>query len=124
MNYEIKISESGKFVIAKIFANMTQELMMEVAPKADEIGREHNILNLLIDLRESSNVDSIRANIQFTDQVLPDPKKAYFKKIAALVRPKDNTHSLIIVIMRNKGFNIQMYRDEREALDWLDDKTN
>lgn len=122
MNYEIKISDSGKYVIAKILTDMSQELMIEVAPKVDEVGRNNNILNLLIDLRDSSNNDSIRANVKFTDEELPDPKKAYFKKIAALVRPKDNTHSLIIVIMRNKGFNIQMYRDEHEALDWLDDK--
>lgn len=122
MEFEIKKSQSGNYVIVKFFANLTRELGRQILPKVEAFGLEHNISSLLFDLRESRNNDSVNAKVLFSIKDMPDPKNRIFEKSAMLVNPKDPSHSLVIVGLANAGYNIRMFTSESEAIEWLEEK--
>lgn len=121
MNYEIKISESGKYIIVKYFSDMTVGLAEKSNKEAEQLAKENNIKQMLIDVRNSVNRESIDKNIFFSQKQLPDVSKSAFEKIAFLTSQGDNSHNIVYIASTNAGYNVGMYTDEEEAIEWLEE---
>jgi hypothetical protein len=120
MDFKIDISENGKYIIVKVYTEVTKALMQSIALQADAAGIKHNITNLLIDLRDSKTKSYFKPRVKFSQTELPNPHDAYYKKIAVLVKHNDYTHNLILILIRHKGFNIYMFKEENDAVQWIE----
>ncbi|MFO7445260.1 MAG: STAS/SEC14 domain-containing protein [Ignavibacteriaceae bacterium] len=120
MNFKITISESGNYVIAKVYGEINREIAQKLSSESEAFAANHNIKRALVDVRECRNTDTVQANIAYSKKDVPFPRRNAFEKMANLVSPDDTSHSLVIVELANEGYNIAMFTDEQEAIEWLE----
>ncbi|HCY75367.1 MAG TPA: hypothetical protein DHV28_05560 [Ignavibacteriales bacterium] len=124
MSYEIKVSDSGKYILLRVNENMTRALAERLGTEALYLGSKKNINCYLYDLRNSVNVESINANYIFANQDMKKLETNPNNKIAMLTSPSDKSHDFVETVLRNAGFNVKLFIDEAEALTWLEETTN
>lgn len=124
MSFEIKVSDSGKYIVLRVNENMTRELAERLGTEALYLGSKENITCYLYDLRNSVNVESINANYIFANQDMKKLETNPSNKIAMLTSPSDRSHDFVEIVLRNAGFNVKLFVDEAEALTWLEETTN
>ena len=120
MEYDIKISDSKKYLIVKFQVNVTAELSGKSSVEAENLGKEHNINRMLFDVRNVRNIDSAKPNFDFVFSTLPKPEEHWFKKVASLADPHDISHSFAAAFLLSRGFNIKEFFKETEAHTWLE----
>ncbi len=123
MNYEIKLSDSGKYVIVCVNSDMTRELAEQVGLEATHLARKKNINLFLYDLRNSTNRESVNSNYIFAKQDINRIQPDYANKIAMLASPNDKSHNFVEIVLRNAGHNVLLFRDKEKALEWLLEET-
>jgi hypothetical protein len=119
MNYEIRIPDSKKYIIAVVNVDVTIGISQKIAEEVDIIGKKNNIDRMLFDVRKVRNIESIKPNYEFAFHSLPDPQDYQFKRVAYLVSPHDRSHSVIVGFLQPRGFNIREFYSEKEAVSWL-----
>lgn len=124
MSFEIKVSDSGKYILLRVNENMTRELAERLGTEAIYLGSKENITCYLYDLRNSVNVESINANYIFANQDMKKLETNPNNKIAMLTNSSDRSHDFVEIVLRNAGFNVKLFVDEAEALTWLEETTN
>ncbi len=124
MNYEIKVSDSGKYILLRINENMTRSLAERLGAEALHLGGLKNISRFLYDLQNSVNVESINANYIFANQEMKRLEPNPSNKIAMLTSPNDKSHDFIETVLRNAGYYVKLFVVEEEAISWLEDETN
>lgn len=123
MNYEIKVSDSGKYIIVLINADMTRTLAEQAGLEATHLGKKHNINLFFYDLRNSINRETVNANYIYAKQEVQKIEPDYANKIAMLVSPNDKSHDFVETVLRNAGHNVLIFHDKQKALDWLLEET-
>lgn len=123
MNYEIKLSDSGKYVIVSVNSDMTRELAEQVGLEATHLARKKNINLFLYDLRNSTNRESVNSNYIFAKQDINRIQPDNSNKIAMLTSPNDKSHNFVETVLRNAGHNVLLFRDKEKALEWLLEET-
>jgi len=119
MCYELSLSPGNKYVICRVKGPTTAELAREFGQKTDVFAREHNVQARLVDVRDSRNVEPIPRNYDFAYKEMPHLGIDQNSRIAILVTPDDQSHDFPIIVMKNAGYNIEKFTDERLAIDWL-----
>lgn len=120
LTYKIFLSENKDFVIVDYHGVVDRKTGLEVAIAAQVFGRKHNINKCLLDLRGCVNKESIIDNYEFAYNDTgksPNIDKAIC--IVMLVDAKDHSHDFIETVSRNNGFNMTLFRDETQAIDFL-----
>lgn len=120
MEYEIKLSESGNYIIVKIFNEMTAAKGQATAIESNELANEYNLKNFLYDVRNAPNIESTTSNYNFAYKGMPRFKEKSAKQVAILTSPMDVTHNFLITVMNNAGYNVSHFTDEKEAIKWLE----
>ncbi|MEO8232119.1 MAG: hypothetical protein ABI638_07535 [Ignavibacteriota bacterium] len=123
MNYEIKLSDSGKYIIVTVNSDMTRALAEQVGLEATHLARKKNINLFLYDLRNSTNRESVNSNYIFAKQDVNRIEPDYSNKIAMLTSPNDKSHNFVETVLRNAGHNVLIFRDKEKALEWLLEET-
>jgi len=123
MNNEIKVSDSGKYIIVLVNTDMTRALAEQLGVEATHLGKKKNINLFFYDLRNSVNRESINANYIFAKQEVLKIEPSYLNKIAMLVSPNDKSHDFVETVLRNAGHNVLIFNDEEKALSWLLEET-
>lgn len=124
MTKEIKISDSGKYIIVRVNEDMTRTLAESLGLEAMHLGSKKNLNKFLYDLRNSRNKERLNSNYIFVNQDLkrlePNPEN----KIAMLTSPNDKSHDFIETVLRNAGYNVKLFIVEEEAIAWLEEASN
>ena len=120
MEYEIKLAESQKYIIVKIFNEMTTAKGQATAIESDKLADVYNIKNFLYDVREAPNVESTTTNYNFAYKSMPKFQEKGVRHVAILTSPMDVTHNFLITVMINAGYQVAHFTDENEAIKWLD----
>lgn len=124
MTKEIKISDSGKYIIVRVNEDMTRTLAESLGLEAMHLGSKKNLNKFLYDLRNSRNKETLNSNYIFVNQDLkrlePNPEN----KIAMLTSPNDKSHDFIETVLRNAGYNVKLFIVEEEAIAWLEEASN
>lgn len=123
MNNEVKISDSGKYIIVSVNNDMTRELSDQLGIEAIHLGKKNNINLYLYDLRNSINRETVNANYIYAKQDVQKIEPDFANKIAMLVSPSDNSHDFVETVLRNAGHNVLIFHDEQKAIDWLLEET-
>ncbi len=120
MSYTIEPSEEGDYIHIEVHGVINRGVGVELIIKAHALGDELGIENYFMDLVDAVNDDSIPDQFQFanTDLVVT-PELNRYARVAALVAPHDHSHDFIETVCRNVGFNLRLFRDHENALDFL-----
>ena len=118
---EIKISENSKYIIVRVSENMTRSLAEHLGIEASNLGKKKNITKYLYDLRNSRNIESINTNYIFAYQEMKKIDLNPVNMVAMLTSAGDNSHNFVETVLRNAGFNVQIFTDESEAINWLEE---
>ncbi len=123
MNYEIKVSDSGKYIVVIVNSDMTRAIAEQVGKEAIHLSKKKNINLFLYDLRNSVNKESVNSNYIFAKQDINRIEPDYANKIAMLTSPNDKSHNFVETVLRNAGHNVLMFTDKEKALEWLLEET-
>jgi hypothetical protein len=124
MTKEIKVSDSGKYIIVCVNEDMTRSLAESLGLEAMHLGNRKNINKYLYDLRNSRNKESVNANYIFANQDLKRLEPNPSNKIAMLTSPNDKSHDFIETVLRNAGYDVKLFVNESEAITWLEETLN
>jgi hypothetical protein len=124
MTKEIKVSDSGKYIIVRVNEDMTRALAESLSLEAMHLGNRKDINKYLYDLRNSRNKESINANYIFANQDLKRLEPNPSNTIAMLTSPDDKSHDFIDTVLRNAGYNVKLFIVEEEAIAWLEEASN
>jgi hypothetical protein len=116
---EVKVSDSGKYIIVSVNTDMTRELAERLSLEANHLARKNNTNLFFYDLRNSVNKESINSNYIFAKDNVKRIEPDFSNKIAWLVNQNDKSHDFVETVLRNSGHNVLIFRDEEAALSWL-----
>lgn len=123
MDYEIKLSGSGRYVVVKIFNEMNVDKGHKTAIESQKLADEYNLKKFLYDVREAPNVEPPSSNYFFAYKDMPTLKGIRGNMVAILISPEDNSHNFLSTVMYNAGYNVQLFTDLSEAVLWLEEKS-
>lgn len=122
MNYSIKVSDSGSYILVQINDNMTRKMGEITGIEANKLANEYGLDCFLYDLRNSVNVEDVGANYVFANQDMKKVNANKNSKVALLTKPTDRSHDFIETVMRNAGYNVKLFHQMSEAVAWLETK--
>jgi 3-deoxy-D-manno-octulosonate 8-phosphate phosphatase KdsC-like HAD superfamily phosphatase len=123
MNNEVRVSDSGKYIIVQINTDMTRSLAEQLGIEAIQLGKRNKTNRYFYDLRNSINRETVNANYIYAKQEVQKIEPSYLNKIAMLVSPNDKSHDFVETVLRNAGHNVLIFNDEEKALGWLLEET-
>ena len=120
--YEIGSSPNGTYVYARAFRHpYTLSLAMTLAGEIIPLGEKLGVLGCLIDLRGTTSVSSASDKYMFAYEKAKDTGLPRHWRVAILKDHGDDSPDFIWTAMENAGYIIQVFEDEREAIDWIEE---
>ncbi len=111
------VSSDGKYIIQKIVGEINAELAMQYNHESHALGRQLGIRRYLVDLTECHNTDSVLGNYGFAYKDMPtDERMDRLARVALLAAAEDHSHDFVVVVTRNAGLNVSLFRDRDEAI--------
>lgn len=118
--YDIGISPDGMFYHVRAFrVPYTANLALEVAREIINLGDKIGILGCIIDIRGTTSISSVLEKYQFANEKASLVGLPHHWKYAFLKDQTDESPNFIETVMQNVGFSLKIFKDEREAIDWL-----
>ncbi len=117
MNYSIKVSETGDYILIDVHGDLNSEIALQYTTESHKLGNELGIMKFLVDLSKATNVQMVGDNYNFVNQdIAKAPAVDRKAKVAFLVSKEDHSHDFIETVLRNRGYNVSLFRDKDEAL--------
>lgn len=120
MDYEVRLADSGRYVLIRVFVPMNSEIGVRVGSEAVRLGAEQKVEKFLFDLRDSTNVQSVVDNYEFAHKEIGGFGFPHAARSAFLVRPDDKSHDFINTAFFNAGYVTRLFADEAAAIAWLE----
>jgi hypothetical protein len=120
MKCTIKLSENEDYVLLQIDADFTSKEMMEWVIESHTLGREKGVRSYLVDVRNARNIDSAFGKHKFAYSDMKKTETADKNaRVAALIRPNDDSHDFVELASNNAGMNMKLFTDIDEAIEFL-----
>ncbi len=119
MQYSVKLSEDGKYILCRLKGAITNENSHEFVMEEDRLSRETGVKRFLVDVREAPNTMSVADNSGYAHKEMPAMNLQRDARVAILVAADDYSHDFLAVVAQNTGYNVHLFRNEGEALAWL-----
>jgi hypothetical protein len=120
MEYSIKTSDEGDYIILTVVGEFTAKTFMKCIIESHNLGREMGIRNFLVDVTNAKNVDSAMGTYEFA---YSDMKKTEgvdpLARVAGLVSPDDHSHDFVETASSNAGMFLKLFTDPNKAIDYL-----
>lgn len=121
MKYDISLAPSGKYVICRVYEPVTTETALEFGKAAAAASKLHNVCCQLYDVRWVRNVNSVHLNYDFAYHDMQQFELESSNRAAILADPMDHSHDFVEIVSRNAGYNVRIFTDERQAIEWLEE---
>lgn len=121
MDYKVSISENNRYLIVRVFKDVTNELALRFSRDAAALGDEKGIRKLLVDERGWGSLSSVLQKHDFAHGEAEGTGLTRVWRVAILKDPEDRRDvDFLETVMRNAGFNFRLFTDESEAKRWLE----
>ncbi len=118
--YEIGSSSDQTYVYARAFRKpYTAEIALTLAEELVHIGEKSGALGCLIDIRGTTSVSSVVEKYEFAYEKATVAGLPRHWRYAFLIDHGDDSPDFIETVMKNAGYMLNVFEDEREAIDWL-----
>ena len=118
MDYSISIDEQSNIVFVDVEGEQTADEIFLVMTEAVNLGREKDCYKFLLDMQESTVVDSIWETFDFVKRI-KDMGFVPTDRIACVYHQQSEKHMFAQVAAQNRGWVIVYNRDRSLAIDWL-----
>ena len=123
MDYNIHISDSGKYGILRVTTAVTTSLAESFTKDVLQFSHENDIKLFLYDLTEAPSSLSVFEQYDLIYNRFAKLELYKIHKIAFLVDEKDHSHDFIVTLSINRGsFNRKAFINRDEAIQWLTTK--
>ena len=120
MEYNITVSENGKYIILKVIGDLDRSSSMRELIEAHELGAKLSIDRFMADLTEARNIRSILEDYQLANaDTHNEPRINVAALVAMLVASDDHSHDFLETAGLNSGWRVKLFRDRQEAIDYL-----
>lgn len=121
MSYTISIAKDSKYIFIDVKGPLYTETAMEYTVKSHQLGKQKGIQKYLVDLTESTNMETPVSNFNFAESDLPaTPEIDRRAKVAFLVKEDDHSHDFVETLIINRGHKVRIFRDLPSALEFLE----
>ncbi len=118
--YNIGISPDGTYIYAQAFrVPYTAEIALALAGELLQVGGKLGVQGCLIDIRGTASVSSVLDKYKFAHEKTNMVGLPHHWRFAFLIDQGDDSPDFIETVMHNAGYLLQIFEDEREAIDWL-----
>ena len=121
MKFEIALADSRKYVICTVHEPVTTDFALEFGKAASQFARQHGLVRQLYDCRKVRNVDSVFHNYDFAYRDMVNLELEHNNRAAILVEATDRSHDFVQTVLRNAGYNVKVFVDEQQAIEWLEE---
>ena len=119
MEYSISLSDDSKYIFLKYKGKINREIALKATVEAHERAKKHGISCILVDVIESTNLESVINNYGYAYEELRVAPINRQMVVALLVDPDDHSHDFIETLMINAGHNLKLFRDRERAIQHL-----
>lgn len=120
IEYSISVSDDGNYVVLKFKGEIRGVVTLHPAIQANELAMEQGIMNILVDLTEAQNKQSVLETHRYVRElVAKDPRISRGVRYAMLVRPDDHSHDFTETAAINAGFALHLFRRREQAENYL-----
>jgi hypothetical protein len=119
MKYTVSVSNDRRYIIVFIDGPMTTELALKAGKKANQLAVENKLNSMLYDLRKSRNVQDGFKNYEFGYKDVGSVGFDKTMKIALLTDLDDQSHDFVETVMINNGYNVRIFKNNKDAIDWI-----
>ncbi|MBA1145866.1 hypothetical protein H0Z60_02225 [Ectothiorhodospiraceae bacterium WFHF3C12] len=119
--YSLSLSEDGRLVICRVLQPVTVELAVAFAQDMDRLAAESGADRFLTDARGAPNVSRPAQNYNYAHVDMAAMGLRRCVRAAILADPWDRSHEFVETTCQNAGYNMRVFYNEDEAMDWLRD---
>jgi hypothetical protein len=120
MKYTLSPSEDRTYITLAFIGDINRHTTMQHIKQAHALAKELGTNKFLLDLREATNTDSTTDQYEFVHRdLLQSEDLDVFACVAALVDPENHSHDFLETVFRNIGFNLKLFNDRDEALNFI-----
>ena len=120
MDYSIKLSDDGKYVVTTVYSPVTAELENEFSSDSLKMCFKTAVYKILVDVSRVRNTASNIDNYLLAYENLAKIKNSKNVRLAVLVKPGDHSHDFIETVVTNAGHTCRLFSDKDNAIEWLD----
>jgi hypothetical protein len=120
MEYSIKASEKGDYIILTVEGDFTAKTFMKCIVESHTLGQKIGTHCYLVDVTKAKNIDSAMGAYEFAYSDMKTTKGVdRFARVAGLVSPGDHSHDFVETVSNNAGMSLKLFTDAKEAIDYL-----
>jgi hypothetical protein len=120
MGYEISISETRKYILARVTGPMTRQVAMQVAKDVTVLGIENKLKNYLFDVRDAPNIETNSSVYFFAYRDIASIVYDRSTVFAILATPGDTSYNFAEIVIKNAGYQVSLFTEKDSAIAWLE----
>ena len=114
-------SVGGKYFRINAKVDVTTEIARSWLSELANYSRESGVHNYFFDVRNVKNISNVTDNYNFAHHDVSSLNIEKTGRHAILVSPDDHSHDFIETSMLNAGYNVKIFHDEDQAINWLEE---
>lgn len=119
--YQVGISQNGKYVyVCAIKCPINLQLASAFTKDFVSLGERSGIYKCICDMRGTMSQTGVFGQYEFAYKVTSSIPLSRKWKIAILKDCGDKTVDFLDVVMKNAGFNFEVFENEYDAVSWLE----
>ena len=120
MEYAIRPSDDGRYVILEMVGEVTIPEVMQALVESHSMGGRLGVRCFLVDATAARNNELALSYFKFAQDDIPDmPAIDKLACIASLVEPADHSHDFFEAATRGAGYDFTIFRDRGLAIEHL-----
>ncbi len=120
MSYRIYASDDSTYIVLEESGVVTRRRQFQCTLEAHQLGRKLSIRKYLVDVTHAKNAEPPIENYKFAyEDVREEDGIDKTAIVAIVVAPQDHSHDFVETVSKNSGLNVSLFRDKKEAIEFL-----
>lgn len=119
MNFNITISENGKYIVGKVYGQLNKEVAEQIAKEYVKIHNSTGIKRILNDVRDVSDKMSVLEEYRHAYEDVNSLGIPRDIRAAIVVSEGDVSHNFQETVARNAGYSVKIFHSIEQAVKWL-----
>ena len=118
MTHKLAYNTETDCIELTVEGSFNMERLKRIAPEVAQLSEESGCLNILNDM-SNATIDVSLSGVYSSPQEMDNSGKSRTTRRALVVPPSFDQASFLETVTRNRGHDLKVFTDRKEALDWL-----
>ena len=119
MNFNITVSENGKYIIGKVYGQLNREKAQQLAKEYAKIINSTGIRRILNDVRGITDEMGILNGYEYAYTDVDSLGLPRNIRAAIVTDEGDGSHDFQETVARNAGYSVRVFHSIEQAVKWL-----